>query len=132
MAEVREIEVTLSRSGPRYVSPDLEFAVWGATLGEDLEGEPVTLAGPLGHVAAGDQLVCSGAFAEHKRYGPQFTVETFRAALPRSAEGVERWLTTRVPGIGPTFARAIVPHLRSAHCFRALYRIPMRPPAVRT
>ena len=31
---MREIEVTLSRSGPRYVSPDLEFAVWSATLGD--------------------------------------------------------------------------------------------------
>src|SRR5690348_4440828 len=132
MAEVREIEVTLSRSGPRYVSPDLEFAVWAATLGEDVEGEPVTLAGPLGHVSAGDQLVCSGAFAEHKRYGPQFAVETFRAALPRSAEGVERWLTTRVPGIGPTFARAIVAHFGAAQVFGELDRNPERLREVRT
>src|SRR5436305_3176350 len=129
---MREIEVTLSRSGPRYVSPDLEFAVWAATLGEDFEGEPVTLAGPLGHVSAGDQLVCSGAFAEHKRYGPQFAVETFRAALPRSAEGVERWLTTRVPGIGPTFARAIVAHFGAAHVFGELDRNPERLREVRT
>ena len=29
-----EIRVTLSASGPRYVSPNAEFAVWSATLGE--------------------------------------------------------------------------------------------------
>ena len=132
VTEVLEIEVTLSRSGPRYVSPDLEFAVWSATLGENLDGEPVTLAGPLGHVAAGDQIVCSGAFSEHKRYGPQFAVETFRAALPRSAEGVERWLTTRVPGIGPTFARAIVDHFGAPEVFAELDRDPERLREVRT
>jgi exodeoxyribonuclease V alpha subunit len=132
MAEVREIEVTLSRLGPRYVSPDLEFAVWPATLGESADGEPVTLAGPLGHVAAGDQLVCAGAFAEHARYGTQFTVETFRSALPKSPEGVALWLRLRVPGIGPTFARAIVDHFGAGEVFSELDRDPERLREVRT
>jgi exodeoxyribonuclease V alpha subunit len=128
----REIEVTLSRSGPRYVSPDLEFAVWSATVGESVDGEPVTLAGPLGHVGPGEQLVCSGAFAEHARYGIQFSVETFRSALPRSPEGVELWLRTRVPGIGPTFARAIVDHFGAGEVFAELDRDPERLREVRT
>jgi hypothetical protein len=107
-AEARQIQVTLARSRPRYVSPDLEFAVWTATIGESREGEPVTVTGPLGHVTAGEQLVCTGAFSQHPRYGWQFSVETFRSALPRSPEGIALWLMTRVPGIGPTFAGAIV------------------------
>jgi exodeoxyribonuclease V alpha subunit len=127
-----EIEVTLSRSGPRYVSPDLEFAVWSATLGESAEGEPVTLAGPLGHVGAGDQLVVAGGYTEHARYGPQFQVETFRSALPRTADGVALWLRTRVPGIGPTFARAIVDHFGAANVFSELDRDPERLREVRT
>ena len=72
-----EIRVTLSVSGPRYVSPDAEFAVWSATLGEERDGEPVTLTGPLGHVTPGDQLVCTGAYAEHPRHGVQFVVASF-------------------------------------------------------
>src|SRR3954471_17789987 len=60
--DAREITVTLAQSGPRYVSADREFAVWSATVGEALEGEPVTLAGPLGQVNAGERLVCSGVF----------------------------------------------------------------------
>ncbi len=127
-----EIEVTLALSGPRYVSPDLEFAVWSATRGERSDGEELTLTGPLGHAGAGDQLVCAGAFSEHKRYGWQFTVETFRSALPRSAEGVVRWLTTRVPGIGPVFARAIVAHFGADEVFAELDRNPERLREVRT
>jgi len=128
----REIEVTLSRSGPRYVSPDLEFAVWSATVGETADGEPVTLAGPLGHVGPGEHLVCAGAFAEHARYGVQFSVETFRSALPQSPEGVELWLRMRVPGIGPTFARAIVDHFGAGEVFTELDRDPERLREVRT
>jgi hypothetical protein len=51
--EARQITVTLAQSGPRYVSADREFAVWSATIGEGLEGEPVTVAGPLAQVTAG-------------------------------------------------------------------------------
>jgi hypothetical protein len=47
--EARQIQITLAQSRPRYVSPDLEFAVWTATVGESREGEPVTVTGPLGH-----------------------------------------------------------------------------------
>ena len=109
-ADARQIQITLAESRPRYVSPDLEFAVWTATIGESREGEPVTVTGPLGHVTAGEQLVCTGAFSQHPRYGWQFSVETFRSALPQSPDGVALWLTARVPGIGPVFARAIVDH----------------------
>src|SRR5438552_14150696 len=75
--EARQIQISLAQSRPRYVSPDLEFAVWTATIGEGGEGEPVTVTGPLGHVTAGEQLVCSGVFSQHPRYGWRFSVETF-------------------------------------------------------
>ncbi|MGZ4360025.1 MAG: SF1B family DNA helicase RecD2 [Gaiellaceae bacterium] len=130
--EAREIHVTLSQSGARYASPDLEFAVWTASIGEGGEGEPVTLTGPLGHVAAGEQLVCCGAFSRHARYGWQFSVETFRSALPRSPEGIAFWLMTRVPGIGPIFSRAIVDHFGAEQVFAELDREPERLREVRT
>lgn len=130
--EARRIQVTLSESGPRYVSADLDFAVWAAAIGESREGDPVTLAGRLGHVAAGEQLVCSGAFAQHPRYGWQFSVESFRSALPRSPDGVVRWLTARVSGIGPAFARAIVNHFGAEEVFAELDGRPERLREVRT
>jgi exodeoxyribonuclease V alpha subunit len=130
--EARQIQITLAQSRPRYVSPDLEFAVWTATIGESREGEPVTVTGPLGHVTAGEQLVCTGAFSQHPRYGWQYSVETFRSALPQSPEGIALWLMTRVPGIGPTFARAIVDHFGAEQVFAELDRRPERLREVRT
>jgi exodeoxyribonuclease V alpha subunit len=130
--EARQIQITLAQSRPRYLSPDLEFAVWTATIGESREGEPVTVTGPLGHVTAGEQLVCTGAFSQHPRYGWQFSVETFRSALPQSPEGIALWLMTRVPGIGPTFARAIVDHFGAEQVFAELDRRPERLREVRT
>ncbi len=127
-----EIVVTLSPSGPRFLSDDSEFAVWAAGLGEERDAEPVTLTGPLGHVTPGEQLHCVGKYAEHARYGRQFVVESFRAVLPTSAAGVELWLTRRVPGIGPTFARAIVAHFGAENVFDELDRDPERLREVRT
>ena len=127
-----EIRVTLSVSGPRYVSPDAEFAVWSATLGEERDGEPVTLTGALGHVTPGDQLVCTGAYAEHPRHGVQFVVESFHSTLPQTADGIALWLVTRVPGVGRTFARAIVEHFGAENVFTELDRNPERLREVRT
>ena len=101
-------------------------------LGEERDGEPLSLTGPLGHVTPGEQLVCAGAFAEHPRHGWQFVVASFHSALPQSAEGIELWLTRRVPGIGPTFARAIVEHFGAEHVFEELDRDPERLREVRT
>jgi exodeoxyribonuclease V alpha subunit len=130
--EAREIAVSLAQSGPRYVSPDHEFAVWSADLAGDDDPAAITLAGPLGHVNAGDDLVCIGAFSQHAKYGWQFAVETFRSALPQTAEGTMRWLIARVPGIGPAFARAIVDHFDAGAVFDELDRDPERLREVRT
>ncbi|MDX6486757.1 MAG: exodeoxyribonuclease alpha subunit, partial [Gaiellaceae bacterium] len=79
-----------------------------------------------------DQLVCAGAFSEHARHGWQFVVESFHSALPQSAEGIQLWLTRRVPGIGPTFARAIVQHFGAENVFEQLDQDPDRLREVRT
>ena len=129
--EARELAVTLAAGGPRWVSSEGEFAIWSATLARS-GGRPVTLRGPLGQVAAGEQLVVVGAFERHARYGWQFAVESFRLALPQSAEGVALWLRRRVPGIGPMFARAIVEHFGAEHVFVELDRDPERLREVRT
>ncbi|HEY4347473.1 MAG TPA: AAA family ATPase [Gaiellaceae bacterium] len=127
--EARELAITLSASGPRWVSPDGEFAIWSASLENE---RPLTLRGALGHVAAGESLVVAGALEQHPRYGWQFSVESFRSTLPQTPEGVALWLRRRVPGIGPTFARAIVEHFGAEHVFAELDRDPERLREVRT
>ncbi len=127
--ESREVAVTLAAGGPRWVSPDGEFAIWSASLENGL---PLTLRGPLGSVAAGESIVVAGAVERHARYGWQFSVESFRSVLPQTAEGVALWLRRRVPGIGPTFARAIVDHFGAEYVFAELDRDPERLREVRT
>jgi hypothetical protein len=85
--DAREVAVSLADSGPRYVSADLEFAVWAATVGEVGDAAYVTLTGPLGHVSAGHELLCTGAFSQHPRYGWQFAVETFVLRYRRRQTG---------------------------------------------
>jgi exodeoxyribonuclease V alpha subunit len=130
--EARELHVTLAASGPRWAAPDGDFAIWSATLGEEPDGEPVTLRGPLAHASPGEQLVVTGGFERHRRYGWQFAVDAFRETLPSSPEGVALWLRRRVPGIGPAFARAIVEHFGAEHVFPQLDRDPERLREVRT
>jgi exodeoxyribonuclease V alpha subunit len=127
--EAHELAVTLAAGGPRWVSPDGEFVIWSASLEN---GRPLTLRGALGHVVAGESIVVAGAVERHARYGWQFSVESFRSTLPHTADGVERWLRRRVPGIGPTFARAIVEHFGAEHVFAELDRDPERLREVRT
>jgi exodeoxyribonuclease V alpha subunit len=128
-AEARELAVTLAAGGPRWISPDGEFAIWSASL---QDGRSLTLRGALGHVAAGESLVVAGAVEQHPRYGWQFAVESFHSALPQTAEGVALWLRRRVPGIGPTFARAIVDHFGAEQVFAELDRDPEQLREVRT
>ena len=130
--EARELHVTLAASGPRWAAPDGEFAIWSAVLGEEAAGEPVTLRGGLAHASPGEQLVVAGTYERHPRYGWQFSVETFRAELPSSPDGIALWLRRRVPGVGPAFARAIVDHFGAEHVFAALDGDPERLREVRT
>jgi exodeoxyribonuclease V alpha subunit len=127
-----ELVVALADSGPRYVSADLEFAVWTARTAGPEDAVPITVTGPLAHVAGGEELRCTGAFSRHPKYGWQFAVENFRSSLPQTADGVMRWLIARVPGIGPAFARAIVNHFDAADVFSELDRDPERLREVRT
>jgi exodeoxyribonuclease V alpha subunit len=127
--ESRELHVTLAAGGPRWASPDGEFAIWSAALAD---GEAVTLRGPLGGVSAGEELVVSGGYERHARYGWQFDVASFRVALPTSPDGVALWLRRRVPGIGPAFARAIVEHFGAEEVFAELDRDPEQLREVRT
>ena len=129
--EARQLGVTLAASGPRWVSPDGDFAIWSCTLGEH-GGGALTLRGALAHAQPGEHVVVVGALEQHPRYGWQFAVESFRSELPQSADGVALWLRRRVPGIGPTFAWAIVEHFGAEEVFAELDRDPERLREVRT
>jgi exodeoxyribonuclease V alpha subunit len=130
--QVREISCVLSASGPRFRSPNGEFAVWQARpLGRELEAE-VILTGPLAHAGAGEQLLCQGRWRQHRRYGWRFEVSEYRSGLPQTAEGIAIWLAAKLPGVGRTFARAAVEHFGADNVFAVLDEDPTRIGEVQT
>ena len=122
--DARRLEVTLAESGPRYVSPDQEFAVWPATRGDGIARSAVTITGPLGHATAGERLLCTGAFSQHPKHGWQFAVETFRSALP-TTRGRDRALAEDARARDrPGLCGAIVSHFGAEEVFAELDRRP--------
>lgn len=73
-------------------------------------GERIVAAGrtlPEG-TQPGDEINLTGRWAEG-RHGPYLAVQTAHRALPRTPEGLERWLTkAKIPGIGPIKAKRLV------------------------
>jgi len=104
-ADERALAVTLQGSKPRFVSEDESFAIWSATRDDD--GSAITLQGALARCSSGEMLRCDGAWKRHPKHGWSFRVEAYQSGLPVNEDGIQRWLQTRVKGIGPTFAKAI-------------------------
>lgn len=56
----------------------------------------------------GDTVELVGVWTDHATYGRQFKVRSCTVARPDSADGIVAWLTSTLPSIGPTRARALV------------------------
>ena len=75
----------------------------------DDKGVEHTLVGALSGVLEGQDIEASGIWETHKEHGRQLRVKHFRALLPTSARGIERYLGSGlIPGIGPKLAERIV------------------------
>ena len=60
-------------------------------------------------LSEGEEVVLSGGFIDHPKYGPQFRVEGFRPITPDTAEGIRRFLTSGlIKGIGPSTAERLI------------------------
>lgn len=70
--------------------------------------EPETWIGPLPAVAQGQRLRATGAYETDPNHGRQFRVKTAEVLPPTTAEGIEAFLRSTLPGIGPATAKAIV------------------------
>lgn len=97
-----EGEATIERL--RFLSADGGFAVAEAVL---TDGTEMPLAGPIGHLAAGERALVRGAVVHHPRHGLQITVAEAQPLDPAGAEGARRYLRS-LPGIGPKRAAELV------------------------
>ena len=64
--------------------------------------EEITIVGYLPFINSGDTLKLTGRFVEHKEYGQQFKVETFKKLMPQTLSALEKYLANgSIKGIGP-------------------------------
>lgn len=100
----RRLVVTVVGDIPFWISNDESHAMWNA---RDEDGRNYVIQGALARLAGGEMLNCEGRWKNNPKHGWSFHVDAYVSALPQSVEGIQRWLETRVRGIGPTFAKAI-------------------------
>jgi exodeoxyribonuclease V alpha subunit len=100
---MEEIEGTVSRIV--YAAPDGAFAV--VRLEVEGRAEAVTAIGALSEVTVGELLKLQGVFERHPQFGEQLRVSRAVVQLPRTEEGVQRYLEG-LHGIGPELARRLV------------------------
>ncbi|WP_119678281.1 SF1B family DNA helicase RecD2 [Indioceanicola profundi] len=90
-----------------FHNPDTGFSV----LKVKAKGhrKPVALVAHGPTIEPGERVRARGTWIHDKRYGLQFKAEEVRASVPRSAEGMERYLASGlVEGIGPVRAARLV------------------------
>ncbi len=88
----------------RFLSDDRAFAVLAAHNGS---ADELTVAGPLGHLDAGDRAQVRGRFERHPRFGLQLRAEEARCLDPDDRQGTLAYLET-IKHVGPRRAEALV------------------------
>jgi len=88
----------------RFQSDDGAFVI--ATL-RPQQGLSVTIKGPLFGIELDDQVRVEGPW-EDSAFGPQLRVEAYEYLLPVTAEGIIKFLTTQLKGVGPKLAERVV------------------------
>jgi len=72
--------------------------------------DPVVIIGTLCAVP-GETLLAKGTWVNDKQYGPQFKITEYRAIVPATVHGIERYLASGlIRGIGPVYAKRLVAH----------------------
>ncbi|MDE5583580.1 MAG: ATP-dependent RecD-like DNA helicase [Ruminococcus sp.] len=74
----------------------------------DAGGELITVAGELGDISDGENLVVEGKYSTHRKYGTQFSAEYCERKLPDSTVNIEKYLASgAIKGIGKRLAEKI-------------------------
>lgn len=71
----------------------------------------VTIRGTAVGAAAGERIVCRGAWIDHPKYGRQFDAQTIVTTPPATPDAIEQYLASgAIEGVGPHYARKLVEH----------------------
>lgn len=73
------------------------------------ENELITVVGEMGNVEEGEDLVVTGEFTTHQKFGEQFKAHMFERSLPTTSAAIQRYLASgAISGIGPVLAKRLV------------------------
>lgn len=87
------------------------YAVFALTLEDETS---ITVRGYLTNVHAGQEVVLSGAWNVHPKFGKQFEAKSCSTQVPSSIIGLKKYLGSGlIKGIGPSYAQKLVDHFGS-------------------
>jgi exodeoxyribonuclease V alpha subunit len=90
----------------RFYNEDNGYLVGSMRCGD---GQPITIVGNFPPLQEGENLVVSGSWQVHNRYGKQLAVEQWERLMPATEAGLKRYLASGlIKGIGPVTAERIV------------------------
>ncbi|MGL4738812.1 MAG: SF1B family DNA helicase RecD2 [Cellulosilyticaceae bacterium] len=77
----------------------------------EYEGEELSCVGSMLGINPGEEVKIVGSWTTHPVYGKQLRVELFEKGIPKTIQGIERYLASgAIKGIGPKTAKKIVKH----------------------
>lgn len=77
----------------------------------EYEGEEISCVGEMSGIYAGEEVKIVGTWSTHPIYGRQIKVEMLERSLPKTVQGMEKYLASGViKGIGAKTAKKIVKH----------------------
>jgi exodeoxyribonuclease V alpha subunit len=83
----------------RFYNEDNGYLVGSLRLSD---GKTLTITGNFPPLQEGENLVVSGSWQVHNRYGKQLTVEQWERLMPATEAGLKRYLASGlIKGIGP-------------------------------
>ena len=91
----------------------------------DYEGEEISCVGEMAGVYAGEDIKVVGHWTTHPVYGKQIKVLYFERSMPKTVQGMEKYLASGViKGIGAKTAKKIVKHF-GLETFRIIEEEPL-------
>lgn len=74
----------------------------------DAGGELITVVGELGQIEEGEQLVLTGSYVTHQKFGEQFRAQICERKMPSGETAIIKYLSSgAVKGVGPTLAKRL-------------------------
>ena len=89
-----------------YYSPDTGYHICKFVLEDQ---QTMTIIGNFPPLSPGEVLKIKGKWELNPKFGKQYRVENYIPAMPSSATGIEKFLSSGlINGIGPVLAKRIV------------------------